>query len=143
MIHRILLGYDGSSDAQNAFAFALELARKFAAELHVVAVVQPPDFGGDVETEAVVESQRQHFDRALRALRTKLASETIKTHVEVIFGHAADRIVFYAEKIGADHIVIGHRGHTLIERWFLGSVARHVIDHARCAVTVVRRPGAR
>lgn len=138
MIHRILLGFDGSADAQNALEFALELARKFGAELHVVAVVQPPDVGGDVETEAVVENARRYFDDLLRALRQKLVREKIKTHFEVVLGHAGDCIVTQAEKIGADHIVIGHRGLTLVERWFVGSVARHVIDHATCAVTVVR-----
>lgn len=38
----------------------------------------------------------------------------------------------------ADHIVVGHRGHTLFERWLIGSVARQVIAYAPGAVTVVR-----
>jgi nucleotide-binding universal stress UspA family protein len=101
MTHRILLGYDGSNESQNAFTFALELARKFDADLHVVAVVQPPDFGGDVETQAFVESSRQYLDRALRALKAKLANETVKTQLEIAFGHAADQIVSQAEKTGA------------------------------------------
>jgi nucleotide-binding universal stress UspA family protein len=37
-----------------------------------------------------------------------------------------------------DHIVVGHRGHTLFERCLIGSVARQVIAYAHCAVIVVR-----
>jgi nucleotide-binding universal stress UspA family protein len=34
----------------------------------------------------------------------------------------AGRRVRYAEQHGIDHIVVGHRGHTLFERWLIGSV---------------------
>ncbi|MHB0974030.1 MAG: universal stress protein [Thiobacillus sp.] len=50
----------------------------------------------------------------------------------------AGAIVLYAEDHGIDHIVVGHRGHGLFERWLTGSVARQVIACAPCAVTVVR-----
>jgi nucleotide-binding universal stress UspA family protein len=58
---------------------------------------------------------------------------------EVVVGHPAKQIVRFAEANGIDHIVVGHRGHTLFERWLIGSVARQVIAYAHCAVTVVRR----
>ncbi len=47
-------------------------------------------------------------------------------------------LVIYAEGHSIDHIVVGHRGHSLFERWLIGSVARRVIAYAPCAVTVVR-----
>ncbi|MNF02182.1 Universal stress protein family protein [compost metagenome] len=53
-------------------------------------------------------------------------------------GRPAEQIVRYAEENAIDHIVVGHRGHSDFERWLLGSVARQVIDHAPCAVTVIR-----
>jgi len=48
------------------------------------------------------------------------------------------QLVLYAESRGIDHIIVGHRGHTLFERWLIGSVARQVIAYAHCGVTVVR-----
>ncbi|HQV58202.1 MAG TPA: universal stress protein, partial [Ilumatobacteraceae bacterium] len=36
-------------------------------------------------------------------------------------------------------IVIGRRGHNILER-FLGTTSRHVIEHAKCAVTVIPEP---
>ncbi len=107
MIHKLLIAYDGSDSAKAAFDFALDLAEKYGAELHVLAVARPPEFGAEVETEVVV-------------------------------GHPAESIVLYAEDHDIDHIVLGHRGHSLFERWLLGSVARQVIAYAHCTVTVVR-----
>ncbi|RWA53131.1 hypothetical protein AU476_15000 [Cupriavidus sp. UYMSc13B] len=57
-------------------------------------------------------------------------------HVRV--GHPAEQIVEYADELGVEVIVMGHRGRSPIGRWLVGSVARAVIDHANCPVLVVR-----
>ena len=139
MIRRILLGYDGSDSADQAFLFAVDLARKYGAELHVLAVARPPELGNEVETEAVIENSRRHYNGLLASLRNRLAHEEVNAHFQVEVGHPAEQIVRYAEAHGVDHIVVGHRGHTLFERWLIGSVARHVIAYADCAVSVVRK----
>lgn len=136
MIRKLLVAYDGSASARDAFSFAVELAEKYGAELHVLAVARPPEFGSEVETEAVIENSRQHYTRLLQPLKSQVAGLT--AHFEVMVGHPAESIVLYAEDHGMDHIVVGHRGHSLFERWLLGSVARQVIAYAPCAVTVVR-----
>jgi nucleotide-binding universal stress UspA family protein len=139
MIRKVLLGYDGSESADQAFLFAVDLARKYGAELHVLAVARPPELGNEVETEAVIENSRRHYKGLLASLRNRLAHESVKAHFQVEVGHPAEKIVRYAEAHGVDHIVVGHRGHTLFERWLIGSVARHVIAYANCTVSVVRK----
>jgi nucleotide-binding universal stress UspA family protein len=138
MIRKILLGYDGSTSANKALDFALQLARTCASEFHVLAVARPPEFGDEVETKAVVENSRRHYDQVINGVRAKVANESLTTHFSVVIGHPAEQLVRYAESHGIDHIVVGHRGHTLFERWLIGSVARQVIAYAPCAVTVVR-----
>jgi len=140
MTKNILLGYEGSESANDALEFAVVLARTFGAELHVLAVARPPELGDDVETSAVIENSRRRYEDILRDVRTRLAQESFKTHFQVAVGHPAEQLVRYAEGHGIDHIVVGHRGHTMFERWLIGSVARQVIAYAPCAVTVVRRP---
>jgi nucleotide-binding universal stress UspA family protein len=137
MMHKILLGYDGSEVADTAFAFAL--ARNFHAELHVIAVVRPPEFGDEVETRAVIENSRHHYEKVLGALSERLAKQPVAFRSSLVVGHPAEQIVRYAEEHSIDHIVVGHRGRTLFERWLIGSVARQVIAYAHCAVTVVRK----
>lgn len=57
----------------------------------------------------------------------------------IVVGHPAEQMVRFAEGHDVDHIVVGHRGHTLFEPWLIGSVARQVVAYAHCAVTVVRQ----
>jgi nucleotide-binding universal stress UspA family protein len=140
VIHNILVGYDASETAAHALDFAAGLARAFGSSVHVLAVVRPPEFGGMVETEAVIEQSRKHHQNVLRGVQSKYAHEPFKTHVHIAVGHPAEQIVRFAEAHGIDHIVVGHRGRTLFERWLIGSVARQVIAYAHCAVTVVRQP---
>ena len=139
MIQSILLGYDGSELSELAFDFARDLACKYTAELHILAVVFPPEFADDVEAAAVIENSRQHYEKTLRLLKSRLAHEPIKHQFHIVVGHPAEQIIRYAEAHRIDHIVVGHRGHALFERWLLGSVARRVIAYAHCAVTVVRK----
>lgn len=136
MINKILIGFDGSKPAHAAFDFALDLSGKFGSELFVLAVARPPDFGEEVETGAVIEQARRHFEHVLRPLKARAGD--LKAHFEVRIGHPAEAIVLYAEDHGIDHIVVGHRGRGVFDRWLLGSVARQVIAYAPCAVTVVR-----
>ncbi len=139
MITRILLGYDGSPASERAFEFALDLARRYGAELHVLAVFRPPEFGTEVETEDMIEQGRRHCAKLLSPLRAKLAGGDVTARFETAIGHPSEQILLYADRHGIDHIVVGRRGHTgLAARWLLGSVARQVMVHATCAVTIVR-----
>ena len=139
MITKVLVGYDGSPSSEDAFTFAVELASKFGAELHILGVARPPEFAEEVETRAVIEQSRRHLDKALAGARARLRTARQAHHFHVAVGHPAEQIVRYAEENAIDHIVVGHRGHTMFERWLIGSVARQVIAYAHCAVTVVRK----
>jgi len=138
MITSILVGYDGSASAKRALDFAVDLARRFQAPLHVLAVARPPDMGAEVETEAMIEQGTAHCRRIVHDVQRRLQGSGIDVHCDVAVGHPAEQIMRYAEGHGVDHIVMGHRGHTLFERLLVGSTARQVVAHARCNVTIVR-----
>jgi nucleotide-binding universal stress UspA family protein len=134
----ILAAYDASESSRAAFDFALDLARCTGSELRVLAVVRPPDFAEEVETEDLIERGRENMQKAIEEPLAKAASVGVTCSMNVVVGRPAEQIVMYAETNGIDHIVVGHRGHTFFERWLIGSVARQVIAYAPCAVTVVR-----
>jgi nucleotide-binding universal stress UspA family protein len=138
MYARILLAYDASEGAKRAFLSARELATRFHATLRVIAVVRPPDFGGDVETEAVIENSRRHYEKALQQLANQLSGTGAATQCDVVVGHPAHRIVLEAEQWKADLVVLGHVGQGLMGRWLLGSVAKQVMHHAHCSVLIAR-----
>lgn len=138
MIKRILVAFDGSEPAKKAYAFALDLAKQYGADLHVLAVARPPEFGDDVETEAVIENSKKHYQKVLAPLKVQAPSVGVRVKFEMVVGHPAEQIVRHAEQLKADVIVIGHRGHTFVERWRLGSISHRVLDYAGCPVVVVR-----
>ncbi len=138
MFQKILVAYDGSDPARHAFNLALDLASKYGAKVRVLAVARPPEFGEEVETEAVLEKSRQHYHHVLNSLKQSNPGVGLVVEYEVVVGHPAERIVIDAEQWDADLIVVGHRGHGLMGRWLLGSIAKQVMHHAFCDVLVAR-----
>lgn len=138
MIKRILVAYDGSDPANKAFAFALDLAKRYGASMIVLSVSKPPDFAEDVETEAIIENSQNYYRKLLAHLKPKALTEGINARFEVAVGHPAEQIIYHAEQDHADLIVLGHRGKSFFQRLRLGSVSKQVLHYANCAVTVVR-----
>ena len=74
-------------------------------------------------------------DRVLDEVAADLPKAQVDKVVEI--GRPADTIVSMAEKLGADHIVVGARGLNPGGKWLLGSVSDRVVQHAGRPVTVV------
>jgi nucleotide-binding universal stress UspA family protein len=138
MYRKLLVAYDGSPSSQRAFSAALELAGLFKAELIILSIATPPQPASEEETEASVDSSRDYFDRMFAGMRQRAVSVGIAAAFEVRVGHPSRHIVDYAEQSNADLIIMGHRGHGLLGRLVLGSVAKQVIDLTTCPVLVVR-----
>jgi nucleotide-binding universal stress UspA family protein len=138
MMKKILLAYDGSDSARKALDTALDLVQKYQAELYVLTVAQPPDFGEDVETEAIIENSRNYHQRTLLPVRHAVAASGVKAQFEVAVGHPAEQIIYHADRYQVDLIVLGHRGKSLFRRLLLGSVSKQVVQYAERAVLVVR-----
>jgi nucleotide-binding universal stress UspA family protein len=135
----ILLAYDGSEQAEKAFDQAIDFANKYKAELTVLAVARLPEPPEDIETEAVLEAAQQHYENLFAHLKQKADPFLpLKLNFKIEIGNPAEQIVYQAEKLGVDHIVMGHRGQTFFHRWLLGSVAKQVMIYAHCAITIVR-----
>ena len=59
-LENILIAFDGSEPSVKAFDYAVDLAHRHAAALHVLAVAQISEVPSDVETEALIEQSRRH-----------------------------------------------------------------------------------
>jgi len=138
MFRRILLAYDGSDASTKACELALDLARRYGAGLTVLSVARAPEFGDEVETEAVIENSRAYHEKLLDTVRTRIAASGIDAAFAVRVGHPTEQIIAEAERIQADLVVVGHRGKTLFQRLRLGSVSKQVVQYADCPVLVVR-----
>lgn len=134
----ILVGYDASAQADKAFAFALDLAAKYGAGVVTLSVASPPEPPEMVEIQAALDSAKEFYEKYFARLREAAAKAGVELECLVLVGHPADQIVRLAIERAADLIIMGHRGRGAIEQWLLGSVARRVMDHAPCTITIVR-----
>ena len=141
MFKTIVLGLDGSDGARRAFPFATELARRDNARI-VIAHVEERIVGKGggplhADEEEVVADIRRQAD--------ELSSQGIDTSVEtstVMLGGPAHSIDAIADKVGADLIVVGTRGHSPVAGLLLGSVTQRLLHVASTPVLAVP-PAAR
>lgn len=136
-LKRVLLATDGSGDAALASRAALDLSGKADAQLHVVHAWNSV---ASARLEAYIHSHMKNEAKELLAAQVeRLEGEgkpVADTHL--VEGPEVDEILDVAEEIGADLIVLGSRGHGLVERLVMGSVSEGVVHHTSCPVLVVR-----
>jgi nucleotide-binding universal stress UspA family protein len=137
---KMLVGIDGSRQARKAFTHALDLSRCFGASLHAVAVIYGPDIemAEPDEREQLINRYRQRFEHELEQLREQARGADLEVEFHVLEGHPVESLLEFSWHGNFDHIVVGHRRKGMFERLLMGSVARQVVDYARCSVTVVR-----
>lgn len=119
-VRKVLVATDRSETAEQAVAFAEEMAERYEAEL-VVLQVLVPDEGrkGDAEAE-----------RAGRG-RTRV----------VVHADPAKAIVEVAKEEGVDVVVVGNVGMEKRTRFLTGNVPNAVSHGAPCTVVLVNTSG--
>lgn len=144
MFNKILVGLDGSESSLNALNYAVHLAHQEKADLVLITAVEPPpplayDMGGIPSYmpqyqadlyKSLKDMQDTHLERLRKAYSDLMVSGDVKD------GRAATVIKDAARD--TDLIVIGHRGHSGILNWVLGSVAKEVVDQCTVPVLVVK-----
>jgi len=136
---RILVGHDGSPEAEEAFEAALDWAALTKARLAVVSVATPPEPPTRVETEATLEASTEHYEQMYEGLRRRATERGVTLETRVLVGHAADQLLRLAADTGVDLIVVGHKGRSGVRKWLFGSTSQRVVSYATCSVLVVRR----
>jgi len=137
--HRVLVAVDGSAESFHALEQAFRLVENW---ITVVSVA--PAYEGDLRLVGVPDPQVlmvEPCDTALQKAQemADAAGAMIKTVCAA--GEPHERIVDLAEGESRDLIVLGAKGHSLIEKALLGSVTRRVIGYTQRDVLVVP-PGA-
>jgi nucleotide-binding universal stress UspA family protein len=134
----ILVAFDGSETGGAGVRVRRVAGRQIRRRNSCRGGRAPPEPPEEVETEAAIESAREHYQQQFATLQARAAKAGVKASFVVLVGHPAEQIVHYAETHAIDHIVLGHRGKTFFRRWLLGSVSKQVIHYAHCTTTVVR-----
>ncbi len=88
-----------------------------------------------VQSFVTEEAKSKAYDKVKSVMAERCNDEVIES--EILYGQAGREISKYAEKIGADCIIIGSHKPGL-EDFFLGSTSSRVVRYAKCSVHVLR-----
>ena len=142
---RFVIATDGSSSADQAVAFGLDLAAEQNAEVFIVHVARVLDIvpmAGFGMPAAQPYELSVDDELAIQDAATLAAEHGVRVQTELLTGNTVDEIVAYADSIDADLIVVGSRGHGAVANALLGSVSQGVLHEARRPVLVVRQAQA-
>jgi len=138
-VDNVVVGVDGSEASGVALEFAVEEAIRRQGALRVVAAwefpaVPQPEMAIVPE---VVEAYREQAEITVAeaVARAKELAPDVACEGVVGGGYAGEVLV--QEGHGAAVLVVGRRGRGGLAGLLMGSVSRHVADHASCPVTIV------
>ena len=114
------------------------MARLCEAQVCLLAVVQIST--GIVFAEGVypgvVGAQSEVYKNILAEGERRLREIGFEPDTRLNIGDPGPEIRAVAKEINADLVVIGHRQHGTLARWWSGSVATYLIDHLDCSMLI-------
>ncbi|HOX71344.1 MAG: universal stress protein [Dokdonella sp.] len=140
---RLLLAIDLSSRGDRAFDRAIQLARAWRAELHLVHAVEapPPAIPAGVDSEVFLRRYPDVKAEALRRIRRYVETSELATAIHVEDAPAAKAILAVAEREACDLLILGESRDGL--SGLLESTLEQVVRKAPISVLAVRnRPHA-
>jgi nucleotide-binding universal stress UspA family protein len=156
MFERILIPLDGSRFGSQALKNAVEVAKRFKAEIFLLQVVKQAmpvlassditpgtesPLSAEISLEVAAAEDKEHVTHIKRYLSRKareIHSKGISVSYDVVMGEPADSIMTFAHKHKVDLIVMSSHGKGGLKRAILGSVADKVIRESGKPVLVVR-----
>ncbi len=158
MFRHIVVPLDGSQPAEGALPYAIEIARRFEADIMLIRNVDTvfatiPEHAGEASDpdsklgllvrEGHGQDKRMR-DAAEQYLKSKLAeveSSGVKGSYKLFIRAQFHSMMEFCQKAGADLVVMTTQGGGGIKRALLGSTADKAIRESKIPVLVIRPPG--
>jgi nucleotide-binding universal stress UspA family protein len=136
---KILHANDGSENAFEALAVALNLAKENRSELHMVSVEEIPYLPETMEeVREDVGADARRFHAVLTRARAMAGARGVELRTHVLAGHPVRDIIDLATDLRADVLVVGASGHSALYDRMIGSRADRLVHLSPCPVLVVR-----
>jgi len=142
-VDKILYPTDFSDPSIHALQYAVEMAKKYDAELVLLHVLlDESQMVSFYLPQLTVKNLSKDMEDGARAKMEEFIRETnvldgVDHSCEMVKGIADDEIVKYANENDIDMIVIGTHGRTGFEHVIFGSTAEKVVRSAKCPVLTV------
>jgi nucleotide-binding universal stress UspA family protein len=135
---QIVVGYDGSDDAQAALALALDTARALGDDVVVAFGYRDPLVGG--ENADLIQAIEEHARSRLADAAARARAAGVEVEQIVVAEAPAHALADLAEQRSARLIVVGTRGESPLRGALLGSTPHKLLQVARTPVLVVPAP---
>jgi nucleotide-binding universal stress UspA family protein len=141
MFRNILVAVDGSADAEEALAQAIDLAQSENARLPLFSAVAAPPSGAyvGVSGEATANLIHEAEAEAHATLRTAVQRVPGDVSVTSVLSGEPVRPALVSQLAAGEHdlIVMGSRGRGALRSALLGSVSHYVLNHSPVPVLIV------
>lgn len=137
----VLVPYDGSKCSTKALSFACE---KFKDDeitvLHVVdtSITHQPEKYVGMKLGDIYQRRESEGESYLEDAEELAAEHDISVTRVLRQGNPSKMILAAVEDRDIDHVVMGSHSQSVLERFFLGSVAERIVERAPASITVIR-----
>lgn len=149
MYRKILIAYNGSPESRSALKECVRLAPDATADIHLLAVINPPQSVviGEyamvpmlgVEEDIIAEKKRMEAELATGLAYLTAAGLVVQTHVEI--GEPVPIIADLVDALGIELVIVGHSRHkSLAMRWWRGATDTLLVEKIRCSLLVACDP---
>lgn len=145
---RLLVGVDGTPDSDTAVneiasrSWPAGSSVKVLSAVGPIAILTDPVFAYDAmqwsADQGGFAAEWERMERVAFNAAAKLRDAGLLVDTVVTDGAPVPLLLDEVEKLGADCIFLGARGHHFMDRFLLGSVSSAVATRADCSVEVVR-----
>jgi nucleotide-binding universal stress UspA family protein len=141
---KILIPCDFSAAAVNAFRFAVDLAAREKASIHVLFVAELPVMPANIvmpvmgfET-AFVEDITKSAEQEFKTLTEKYNAAGVQVKFAFELGSISPKILDYIEAEKIDQVIMGSHGASGMKETFIGSNAEKIVRRSPVPVLVVK-----
>ena len=139
---KVLLAADGSKYTKKALAFLVNHESMLNSNDKLVVLNVQLQVPGRVKSmlgsAEVAAYHREEGDKVLEPIRKFLDRHALKHRCLSVVGHPVDEILKAAAHETSHLIVMGTRGHGLIGRALIGSIAQRVVNECDIPVLLVK-----
>ncbi len=138
VFRRLLVGFDGSSEARYALRIARSLASDLGGEVHVLTVVTPrAHTETDEERLAMLEEERARLTETLSSVQLINGGDDPPISHVIYHDNPADALATFALEHGFDLVVVGTHGRDQIMHRGVGRSLEALIRSHPCPVLVI------
>jgi nucleotide-binding universal stress UspA family protein len=139
-ITKILCPVDFLPASAAAVHYAIDLAAKYKARIHLLHVITPIAGGTYeyvVDTTEIMKSMQASTMQEMNDLVAKLKQRGVVADSEVRIGDVDDEIQQAIAVIKPDLVVMGTHGRTGAQRWYMGSTTKNLLCQSLVPLVII------